>query len=238
MTLHLPRLAAATLIGTVSLGLAAPALAQDRPADEATGERCLAAVDRRLDHLTEAQRRLDGVEAVTDEHEATIDALIDATRTGLTELRAEIDGTAETETLRDACRRIAEDFRVYLVVVPQARLAVAADRGDHAVEVGATALARLDDAIARAEEAGADVGPARVLRDEAADHLAEADAAGEGVADAVLAVTPAAWNDGPGAEVLDDARDDLGTAHTAWRDARDSARAAVAALRDAMAGVR
>ena len=47
-----------------------------------------------------------------------------------------------------------------------------------------------------AVEAGVDVDEAEALRAEAAAHLADASAGVVGVADEVLTVTPASWNEG------------------------------------------
>ena len=65
--------------------------------------------------------------------------------------------------------------------------------------------------------------------DQAEAHLAAADLADDGVADSVLAVTPASWNDGPGRTTLDDARTSLRTAHQELKSASDDGRAAMRA---------
>ena len=75
------------------------------------------------------------------------------------------------------------------------------------------------------------------LMDQAEAHLAAADTADDGIADAVLAVTPQSWNDGPGKATLDDARSSLRTAHQELKSANDDGRAAIRALRDAIGDV-
>ena len=138
MTRNIPRLATAALIGCLSLGLAAPAMAQDEPPPEEAGTeeavhrepraRCLEAIDRRLDSLARAQARIDEVQAITPLHEAAVDDIIDSTQSGLTRLSNQVEAADDPATLVRLCATVAPDYRVYLVVLPQAHLTVGADR--------------------------------------------------------------------------------------------------------------
>jgi hypothetical protein len=123
------------------------------------------------------------------------------------------------------------------VVLPQAHLTVGADRADFAIDLSEALIVEFDEAVERAIEAGADVTEAVALMDQAEVHLSTADGANDGVADAVLAVTPASWNDGPGTETIDSGRSSLRTAHTELKAANDDGKAAVRALRDAVGDV-
>ncbi|MDH3752830.1 MAG: hypothetical protein OEU32_03060 [Acidimicrobiia bacterium] len=199
--------------------------------------RCLAAIDRRLDDLATASARLAGVDVLPADHLGSLESIIGATESGLTELAPAIESAADATELRTECGKIAPDYRVYLVVLPQAHLTVGDARVEAAVERGTDAIGQLDEAIAEAIQAGADTAEAQQLRDQAAAQLDAADTAGDGVAEAVLAVTPASWNDGPGAETLAAAREDLQLARSSLHDARESLRAAVEALRDALGSV-
>ena len=237
-----PKLAMAAAIGCLSLGLAAPAIAQDDGSAAETEEqrhaglkhRCQAAIDQRLDHLAVAQAKVQRADALTVRHEAAIDDIIDRSQSGLTLLSAQIEAASDPSVVVGLCAQIAPDFRVYLVVLPQTHLTVAADRSQAAADGGVVALVTLDEAIARAADAGADVTAAQGFRDDAAGHLAAADAANDGVADAVLGVTPAGYNDGDGAAVLNRSRGQLRTTQEELRGAHQSAAAAVQALRDAV----
>lgn len=188
-------------------------------------------IDRRLETLAKLQSVVDASPTLTDAHEAALDAILASTTTGLRALRTEIDGDTTVEALREDLRRIAEDFRVYVLVAPQVALVRAADTV--VVRAGgfdATA-ARLEAAIDAAEAAGKNVRDARA-------HLAtmiakgdKAEEAVDGVAAAVLALTPAAWNAGDAAPVLKDARDSVRDARVALRQATKAARAVLADLR-------
>ena len=246
MTPRFPMLAGAVLVACLSLSIAAPAMAQDEPAPdgEATEHslpdlkrRCHEAIDKRLDDLAKAQFRIEQADALTPAHEVAVDRIIDATQTGLTVLQNQVEAATEPPVVIRLCATVAPDYRVYLVVLPQAHLTVGADRSQVAVRVGSEVIDQLDVALVRAADAGVDITEAQALRDQALIHLDAANAANDGVADAVLAVTPASFNDGDGAAVLDQARADLRTTHAELKAGSEDAKAAAAALRDAIGDV-
>jgi hypothetical protein len=244
-----PRVLIAVIIGALTLGLAAPALAQADTARTDTAPetedvtrpglkaRCQEAIDQRLDHLAAAQARVNRVDTLSDAHEATIDDIIDRTQSGLTRLSNQIEASTERSVTVGLCAQIAPDFRVYLVVLPQIHLTVAADRSQVATEIGYNVLDKLDEAIARAEEAGADVTEAQRLRDEAQGYLDAADTASDGVAASVLGVTPDIYNNADGAAVLDTARTHMRTTQKALEEANAAGRAAGKALRAALGAI-
>ena len=244
MTRNIPRLATAALIGCLSLGLAAPAMAQDEPPPEEAGTeeavhrepraRCLEAIDRRLDSLARAQARIDEVQAITPLHEAAVDDIIDSTQSGLTRLSNQVEAADDPATLVRLCATVAPDYRVYLVVLPQAHLTVGADRAQAGAEIGYAVIDTLDTAIAEAEAAGADVSDAVMYRDRSLAHLEAADAANDGVAASVLSVTPDSFNTGNGGAALAAARVRLRNAHDELDGAEQAALAAGEALRDAL----
>ncbi len=240
---RLPKLVIAVLVGILALGMTAPAFAQEvetpTPDTEESSlpglkARCQAAIDQRLDHLAAAQARVNRIDTLSDAHEATIDDIIDRTQSGLTRLGNRIDASTDRPVTVGLCAQIAPDYRVYLVVLPQIHLTVAADRSQVASRIGTEVLAKLDNAIARAAEAGADVTEAQAFRDVAQAALDSADAANDGVAAAVLDVTPDSYNDGDGEAVLDTARGQMRATHQALTEANEAGRAAGRALRDAL----
>ncbi|MFQ5557448.1 MAG: hypothetical protein ACE5GB_08090, partial [Acidimicrobiales bacterium] len=197
-------------------------------------DRCNRAIERRLGHLDQAETRLANATVLTDDHAATLAVIIDDTQAGLTTLQADIAAATEPEVVRELCGRIAPDYRVYLVVLPQAHLTVGADRVDVATDRAEEAIEKFDEALAAAEAAGADITEATALRDEAAAHVDTAEDAAEGMADSVLAVTPESYNNGSGAADLDAARSALRTSREELKQAHASAKAAVEALREAI----
>ena len=188
-------------------------------------------IDRRLETLTKLQSVVDASTALTDAHEAALDNILSSTGSGLRALRAEIDGDSTVEALREDIRRIAEDYRVYVLVARQVALVTAGDTVDATAAGLATAAERLEAAIDRAEAAGKDVKDARAHLATMIAAVGKADAAVDGVAEAVLDLTPAAWNAGTAGPVLKDARESLRHAAGALREAVKAARALLADLR-------
>jgi hypothetical protein len=242
MKTRIPRIAGAVLAGSLTLGIAAPAMAQDAPTEDTARHgdldtvkaKCNEAIERRLRDLDTASHRLDDADVLTDAHEASLDGIIDGTIDALTVLEADIAGADNLPMTLRLCHTIAPAHRVYLVVLPQAHLTLGADRSDAAVTIGEGVVDRFDEAVEKALEAGADVTEAVALMEQAEAHLAAADLADDGVADSVLAVTPANWNDGPGQVTLEAARAALRSSHTELKAANEDGRAAVRALRDAV----
>ena len=235
-----PRLAGVALAGGLTLGVAAPALADDtEPAEhgvpiDVIKERCDTAIERRLTDLDRAESRLDEVDALTDAHAATLDGIVDATDAGLVDLREAIAAATEKAEVRDLCGQIAPDYRVYLVVLPQAHMTVGADRVDVAVARADELVTAFDEAVLTAAAAGADVTEAVAHRDAAVAHVRTADESAAGVADSVLAVTPGTYNAGPGADALNSARVALRASHSELHAAHEDAHAAARALREAL----
>ena len=174
---------------------------------------------------------MDASATLTDAHEVALDAVLASTSAGLRALRAEIDGDTTVEAVREDLRRIDADFRVYVLVARQVALVRAADTVVATAAGFATTADRLEAAIARAEANKKNVRDAR-------RHLATvrasadgAEAAVAGVATAVLALTPAAWNAGDAAPVLRKAGESVRDARVALRRAGAAARALLADLR-------
>lgn len=188
-------------------------------------------IDRRLETLANLQAAVDASTALTDAHEAALDAILASTSSGLRALRAEIDGDTTVEALRADISRIFEDFRVYALVARQVWLVKAADTVVVTTPRFDTTADRLEAAIARAEASGKDVRDARTHLATMIASVAKAESAVDGVAPAVLVLTPAAWNAGTAGPVLKDARESVRDAHVALRQAMKAARAVLADLR-------
>lgn len=185
-------------------------------------------VDRRLDDLGRLQAAVDRSQALTDAHETSLERILASATTGLQALRAEIDAATTVDGAREDVRRIAEDFRVYVLVSRQVSLVIADDVVAAGVGRAKAAADRLEDAIEAAREAGRNVGDAPSHLAAIRREGAAAARAVEGDAAAVLALTPAAWNAGDAKPVLDAARASV-------REARESLRTAI---REARAGFR
>ena len=183
--------------------------------------RCLAAIDVRLPALATARTAVSGNEHVTDDHQAALLADIDETAARLRELAELIKADTDLATMKEHCRSIFDDNRVFALVLPRVRLVVGADTATDAGAKLTDVAARLADAIAKAEAAGQDVAQAKLDLDTMKAAIASGVASAESVAPGVLGLTPADWN--ADHEVLTPARQSLRSARTDLKAARDLA---------------
>jgi hypothetical protein len=235
------RIGAAALAAILTLLSPAAAMAQTdtsttstRPAADIDQlkSRALAAIQARLDRIDRLQEIVAGNPHLNDDHQASLEAEMGRSEAGLEALAEEIRAAATVEELRALIPKIAEDFRIYLLVSPKVHLVIAADTvvdaADRFHEVGA----KLAEAIARAEGAGHDVTQAKEALARFEALVAEAEALAGPVPGLLLPLTPQDWPD-PAQGMLADARADLASAHAALRDARQVAEEVVKALRQA-----
>lgn len=189
-------------------------------------------IDRRFVTIERLRGAVDGARRLTDDHEAALERILDRSASGLRELRAEIDAATTVGELRLDLRRIVEDFRIYLLVVPQVRLVIAADVTDAAIARAIQVADRLEQAIEAAEEAGTDVGDAKEHLASMRAHIRSADAKVDGLAAKILPLTPADWNDGTAGPILERSRLAIAEARRVeLRAAIADARAIIAELR-------
>ena len=192
-----------------------------RPGLEALRVKCLAAIDVRLPALAAAKADVAGSQHLTADHRAALTSDIDATTARLQTLDSEIKADTDLATLRDHCRSIFQDNRVFALVLPRARLVVGADTANAAGDKLSDIAGKLADAIAKAEAAGRDVTQAKADLDAMKAQIASATAAAGSVPGAVLGLTPADWN--ANHDVLVPARQSLRVARTDLKTARDLA---------------
>ena len=215
-------------VSTAPTGSESPTDA-DRRSIEDIRTRCLAAIDVRLPALAAARTALSANEHVTDAHQAALEADIDETAARLRVLADLIKADADPASLKEHCRSIFEDNRVFALVLPRVRLVVGADAANDAGAKLRDVAARLDDAIAKAEArelhqpspTGTDVRQAKLDLDMMKAHIASGVASAGSVPGAVLGLTPAAWN--ADHEVLTPARQSLRSARADLKVARDLA---------------
>lgn len=183
--------------------------------------RCLAAIDVRLPALASARTALSGNDHVTDDHQAALVQDIDQTAARLRDLATLIQADADLAALKDHCRSIFEDNRVFALVLPRVRLIVGADTATDGGAKLKDIAGKLADAIARAESAGQDVHQAKLDLDMMKAQIASGVAAAGSVPGAVLSLTPADWN--ANHDVLTPARQSLRSARADLKVARDLA---------------
>ncbi len=178
-------------------------------------------INRRFTTLNDLAARITASKVMTSSHAATLQAEIGSTRSGLTSLKAAIDSETVVATLKLDVTRIATEFRVYVLVVPQVNLTNAAD-GVLATQTRfADVDSKLAARIAAAKAAGKDTAAAQTALDAMNASVAKAVGLATPLPAALLALTPAQYNAGTAGPVLASSR-------AAIVQARDSLKAAVA----------
>ena len=192
-----------------------------RPGLEALRVKCLAAIDVRLPALAAAKADVTGNQHLTADHTSALTSDIDETTARLQTLDSEIKADTDLATLRDHCRSIFQDNRVFALVLPRTRLVVGADTATAAGDKLSDIAGKLADAIAKAEAAGRDVTQAKADLDAMKAQIASGVAAAGPIPGSVLGLTPADWNGNH--DVLTPPRQELRAARSDLRVARDLA---------------
>jgi hypothetical protein len=114
---------------------------------------------------------------------------------GLRGLASEIRAADTREALKELVPLIAEDYRVYLVIIPKTHEVLVSDRMADAVDRLTDIVHTLTEAIERAEEAGFDMTEARRLLGIAIDEIDAVERGAVPVADSVVGLTAADWEE-------------------------------------------
>jgi hypothetical protein len=207
----------------------------ERPVVDIDGikDRAAREIDRRLKTIDRLEFEIGMNDYVTDDHASQLLSELASSSAGLTALGEEIAAATTIDELRVLVPKIAEDYRIYLVVAPKVAETLASDTlvgvSSRFDEVGA----RIQDAIDRATEAGYDVSDAQSELDEMRRLVAEGVGLADPVAETVLPLQPSDWPD-PAEDVLRQGREDLTDARQSLRQARDAAHDAIRSLKEAI----
>ena len=187
-------------------------------------------INRRFTTLTDLSARITASKVMTSAHKSTLQSEIASTRSGLTALKATIDSETVIAALKADIVKIATDYRVYVLVVPQVHLVNGADGVLAAQSKFADINTRLSARIAAAKAAGKDTTAAQASLDAMNAAVTKAVALATPLPAALLPLTPAQYNGGTAGPILAGARTALGQA----RDQLKAAVAAAAACRAAL----
>jgi hypothetical protein len=188
-------------------------------------------IGRRMTTLTNLTSRISSSKVLTSSDASALSAEISSTSAGLTSLKATIDSETNLAALKADVTRIATEFRVYLLVVPQVNLVSAAD-GVFATQARfATINTNLSARIATAKAAGKDTSAAQAALDAMNTQVANAVALATGLPARLLPLTPAEYNAGTAGPVITSARTALVQARSDLKAALVDARNCRAALK-------
>lgn len=188
-------------------------------------------INRRLTTLANLKAGVSTWPSLTASDRSALLAEIQSTASGLTALEASIDADTTVAAARADLAKIAPDYRVYLLVVPQVELVRGADALMSAVGRFGTLSTQLAARIAAEKAAGKDVAAAQAALDAMNANVAQASTMASPLPGQLLPLTPAQYNAGTAGPVLEHAREAELSARSLLLAARDDAAACIADLR-------
>ncbi len=114
-------------------------------------------IAKRITTLNNISERISGMKNLSDAEKTSINNEINANITGLTALKAKIDGETDLTTLLADEKSIITTFRIYVLIVPQGYIAAASDRITTVSSMLSTVASKLQTRITEAQSAGKNV---------------------------------------------------------------------------------
>lgn len=188
-------------------------------------------IDRRLALLGRLSVRVEGSTTLTAADRTALSTQIASTASGLSALRDTIDHETDLAALKADIKKIAIDYRVYLLVAPETTLVIRADRLQAAYVRFENVEQRLANAIAAAKAAGKDVTRAQSDYDAMVSKVDQAESLLAPVVGSIISLTPADYNAGTAGPALKAARSTEVQVAGLFRAAAVDARACAAALK-------
>lgn len=112
---------------------------------------------RRVGILTDLSAKVQAMAHVDAAEKAAISGLVSTQVSDLQSLQTKIDADADLATLKADVQSIGQGYRIFMLVVPQASIAVAADKAQDVGEMLSALSTKLSARINAAQAAGADV---------------------------------------------------------------------------------
>ncbi|OGF85612.1 hypothetical protein A2Z63_00170 [Candidatus Giovannonibacteria bacterium RIFCSPLOWO2_02_44_8] len=142
-------------------------------------------IDRRIKALDKLLEHVQKMKRVSDAQKNSTASMVAGEKAKLETMRAKIAADTDLETLKADQRSIAESYRIFALIMPQAAILVAADRikviADNLITIGG----KLESRINEAKNSGKDVASLELLladyKAEIANAISKADAAINGV---------------------------------------------------------
>ena len=230
-----PVLAAPSGASTNAPSTATPATPTGRTLDEIKAAGA-AAISQREAQLTKLSGRLSA--APSCDADGKIAGVIAADGPALTDLGTKLAGASTLADARRDFQSIFDDYRVYLVVTPQAYAAAACGRIERATATLTGDQAKLDTRVKDAAAGGADMTAAQAALADMGAKVADATAKGNHAAATLAALAPDHGDKtvmAANATAVDAAHTGLETAHADLTAATNDARTVVAALEGPLA---
>ena len=188
-------------------------------------------IARRFATLDKLSAKISSSKVLTSSHAAALSGEVGATKSGLSALKTQIDAETSLLVLRADVKKIATDYRVYLLVAPKVNLVNGAD-GVLATKTAFDKVStNLTARIAAAKAAGKDTAAAQADLNAMNAAVIQAMGLAGPLPAALLPLTPAQYNAGTAGPVLKSSRAALVQARGLLQSARKDAQACRDALK-------
>ena len=172
VTMPAPGAVVPTAVAAPTSTMAAPAVAT--PKMQAAIAKADKEIDRRIAALNDLQTRIDAMERVTASFKQTLATNVTNQISGLTQLKTKIDADTDAATLKADIKTITDSYRIYMLVMPQARIAASADREVTLITMMNQLGAKLQARVSASQSAGADVSKLLASLTDMSNKLADA----------------------------------------------------------------
>ncbi|HEV3244957.1 MAG TPA: hypothetical protein VG102_01200 [Candidatus Paceibacterota bacterium] len=107
-------------------------------------------ITRRINSLTDLNTKVQAMVKVSSSEKGAISSEVQTEISNLTSLKTKIDADTDIATLRTDITSITQDYRIFMLVIPQGRIEVAADRIETVVSSYAALSTKLQARISQA----------------------------------------------------------------------------------------
>jgi uncharacterized protein YicC (UPF0701 family) len=133
-------------------------------------------INRRVDALTMLNTRVQAMVHVSAQEKSSLAAAVSAQISSLTSLKTTIDAETSTTTLKTEIKSITQSYRIFMLVIPQAHIAVAADKVETVGDLMTALSGKLQTRITAAQNAGKDVSAMNTSMTDLSAKIADANA--------------------------------------------------------------
>ena len=175
-------------VGGTSVGVKAQATVEARISKGK--ERADQEIDRRVNMLNQLNTRVQGMARVSSTEKASISSEVSTEVSTLTSLKAKIDADTDIATLKVDIQSITKSYRIFMLIIPQGRIEVAADRIKTVGSTATTFAGKLQTRIASAQAAGKDVTTLSASLSDMNAKIADASVQADAAVSLVASLTP------------------------------------------------
>ena len=147
-------------------------------------------IERRITALNDMNTKVQAMVRLSADEKTSISTAISNQISTLTTLKAKIDADTDLATLKTDIKSITASYRIFVLIIPQGRIEVAADKIATAVTSLTTLAGKLQTRIADAQAAGKDTASLSASLSDMNTKLADANVQASAAASEVANLTP------------------------------------------------